>query len=133
MTQDLSEESQRAMREGLTEEQLAVFDILTKPGPDLTDAERTKVKKVSKTLLKTLQEEKLVLDWREKPQACGAVKQSIKTIFDHGLPKIYNNPLYETKCIATFDHIFTNYKGSEKPSRRSLEEISVHCSWTLAQ
>lgn len=120
LTQDLSEESQRAMREGLTEEQLAVFDILTKPGPDLTEVERTKIKKVCKTLLKTLKEEKLVLDWRDKPQTRGAVELAIKTAFDYGLPKIYNTSLYETKCIATFDHIFANYEGSERSLHAAL-------------
>lgn len=32
--------------EGLTEEALAIFDLLTKPAPVLTKAEETKVKQV---------------------------------------------------------------------------------------
>ena len=39
-THDLTDEEQRTVVEGLTEEQLAVFDLLLRPAPDLTDAER---------------------------------------------------------------------------------------------
>ena len=112
LTQDLSEEEKRAMREGLSEEELAVFDILTKPEPELTDKERDEVKKVCKNLLETLKnEKKLVLDWRNKSQARGAVQQAIEIVFDRGLPKVYDAALYESKCAATFNHIFTNYSG----------------------
>ena len=37
-TQQLNEEEQRAVRLGLSEEELAVFDLLTKPDPGLTEA-----------------------------------------------------------------------------------------------
>jgi len=33
-TQGLGEEEQRRLSEGLTEEQLAIYDLLTRPGPD---------------------------------------------------------------------------------------------------
>jgi len=36
LTKDLSVEEQRHLRENVGEEGLAVFDILTRPGPDLT-------------------------------------------------------------------------------------------------
>ena len=36
----LTAEEQRAVAEGLSEEELALFDILTKPEPVLTKAER---------------------------------------------------------------------------------------------
>ena len=111
LTRDLNEEDRRAMREGLNEEELALFDILTKPEPELSDKERAEVKKVCKALLETLKAEKLVLDWRNKSQARGAVKQAIEIVFDKGLPDIYSEGLYETKCAATFNHIFSNYAG----------------------
>ena len=62
--QVLTAEEQRAIAEGLTEEELALFDILTKPEPVLTEAEEAGVKKVCRELLATLKREKLVLDWR---------------------------------------------------------------------
>ena len=112
IAQDLSEEQQRAMREGLTEEELALFDILTKPEPDLTDKERDRVKKTCKTLLETLKTEKLVLDWRLKPQARGAVRKAIEAFLDDGLPQAYNEPLFNTKCDATYMHVYDSYYGA---------------------
>ena len=40
LSKTLTDEEQRAVTEGLTEEELAIFDLLTKPEPVLTDAER---------------------------------------------------------------------------------------------
>lgn len=45
------------MREGLSEEELALFEILTKPKPELTDKEKADVNKVCKALLETLKAE----------------------------------------------------------------------------
>ena len=39
-------EQQRHVREHLSEEELTVFDILTRPGPDLSPEERSEIKKV---------------------------------------------------------------------------------------
>lgn len=49
-TQDLNDEEQRHLREQISEEELAVFDILTRPGPDLTAKETEAIKKVCKDL-----------------------------------------------------------------------------------
>ena len=65
----LNEEEQRAVSEGLTEEELAVFDLLTKPEIELTAKERAQVKKAARDLLEKLKEEKLVLDWRKRQQS----------------------------------------------------------------
>ncbi len=65
---ELTEEEKRAVAEGLTEEELALFDILTKPAPSLTKKEEGEVKAACRELLETLKREKLVLDWREKQQ-----------------------------------------------------------------
>ena len=64
---DLSDEEQRAVSEGMTEHELAIFDLLTKPEPVLTDDEREIVKQSAKKLLEHLHE-KLVLDWRRRPR-----------------------------------------------------------------
>jgi type I restriction enzyme R subunit len=80
-TAELTVEEQRGMAEGLTEEELALFDILTRPEPVLTKTEEAEVKKVCRELLETLRREKLVLDWREKQQAKAAVMQTLKIEF----------------------------------------------------
>lgn len=61
----LTEEEQRGIAEGLTEEELAVFDLLTRPTPKLTKAQEAAVKRAAKDLLGRLKDEKLVLDWRQ--------------------------------------------------------------------
>ena len=111
LTQDLSEEEPRAIREGLTEEELALFDILTKPEPDLTEKQKAEVKKVCKALLETLKGERLVLDWRNKQQARAAVRQAIEVVLDKGLPDVYEESLYQAKCESTFNHVFMSYDG----------------------
>ena len=71
----MEKEDQRAVAEGLSEEELAMFDILTKPEFDITDAEKVEVKKVARDLLQKLKEAKLVLDWRKKQRTRADVYQ----------------------------------------------------------
>lgn len=52
LVDELSEEEQRAVKEGLNEESLALFDLLLKP--DLTSAEIKRIKKVAAVLYKTI-------------------------------------------------------------------------------
>ena len=107
---DLNEEDQRAMREGLTEEELAVFDILTQPEPKLTKKQEPDVKAVARKLLETLKREKLVLDWRNRQATRAAVRQSIEVILDE-LPDIYDERIYTDKCDRTYRHVFDSYYG----------------------
>ena len=74
----LCEEEQRAIAENLTAEELAVFDLLTKPNMKLTKAQATDVKRVAKELLETLKREKLVLDWRKRQLSRAAVRLCIE-------------------------------------------------------
>ncbi|WP_280569791.1 type I restriction endonuclease subunit R [Chromohalobacter sp. 296-RDG] len=110
-TEDLQEEDQRAMREGLSEEELALFDIITKPAPEMTDKEVAKVKAMCRELLETLTKEKLVLDWRKKAQAKGDVRRTLEDTFDRGLPESFDETVYEEKCEAAFQHILMSYYG----------------------
>ena len=109
-TRDLSAEEQRHIAENLTEEELAVFDTLTKPGPDLTGQQKEQVKSVVRELLATLKTEKLVLDWRNRQQAKAEVKQTIDTILDR-LPMTYNRQLYKQKCEDVYQHVHESYAG----------------------
>ncbi|MBD3875025.1 type I restriction endonuclease subunit R [Pseudomonas kunmingensis] len=112
LTADLQVEDQRAIRENLSEEELALFDILTKPVPELADKERAQVKKVCKELLETLKAEKLVLDWRKKDRARSDVRRTLEIVFDRGLPESYDEGIYNEKCDLAFHHIFTSYYGA---------------------
>lgn len=112
LTADLQVEDQRAIRENLSEEELALFDILTKPVPELAEKERALVKKVCKELLETLKAEKLVLDWRKKDRARSDVRRTLEIVFDRGLPESYDEGIYNEKCELAFHHIFTSYYGA---------------------
>lgn len=114
LTADLQVEDQRAIRENLSEEELALFDILTKPVPELADKERAQVKKLCKELLETLKAEKLVLDWRKKDRARSDVRRTLEIMFDRDLPASYDEVIYNEKCDLAFHHIFTNYYGASE-------------------
>ncbi len=113
-TQSLSQEEQRSVGENLTEEELALFDLLTKPEPKLSKKERDQVKKTARDLLETLKKEKLVLDWRKRQKDRAQVKVTIETLLDSGLPEIYDPALYEKKTTAVYQHIYDNYFGAGK-------------------
>ena len=110
---ELTDEEQRAVREGITEAELAIFDLLTKPEPDLTRAQAIEVKGAAKKLLKHVADQ-LVLDWKRKQQTRSAVKTTVKDILDAELPDIYERELFDRKVNAVFDHIYTSYHNNEE-------------------
>ena len=110
LSRSLSDEQERHVRENLSEEELTVFDILTRPGPELTTEERDEVKKVARQLLGRLKS-LLVLDWRQRVGARATVRQAIEKELDDGLPRAYTPELYQTKVSAVFEHVFESYQG----------------------
>ena len=112
--QTLNEEEQRSVGERLSEEELAVYDLLTKPEIDLTAKERAQVKKTAKELLETLKHEKLVLDWRKRQQSRAQVKVAIESVLDDGLPDAYTPEIYQMKSDAVFQHVFESYFGAKR-------------------
>ncbi|MEE8575049.1 MAG: type I restriction endonuclease subunit R [Thermodesulfobacteriota bacterium] len=109
---DLNEEDQRAVGEQLSEEELALFDLLTKPEMELTTKERAAVKKTARELLETLKREKLVLDWRKRQQSRANVRVTIEEVLDSDLPGPFTPGLYQTKCDAIYQHIYDSYYGA---------------------
>jgi type I restriction enzyme, R subunit len=110
-TMSLNEEEKRNIAEHLSEEELAIFDILTKPDMKLSNKDIQQVKKVARGLLETLKREKLVIDWRKKQQAKAGVRVTIKNILE-GLPEIYNEDIYNQKVQIVYQHIYESYYGS---------------------
>jgi type I restriction enzyme R subunit len=110
--QSLNEEERRGVGEELDEEELALFDLLTKPEIDLTDAERDKVKATARELLATLKAGKLVLDWRKRQQARAEVRVTIDKLLDQNLPRAYTPELFEEKTAAVFQHVYDAYYGA---------------------
>jgi type I restriction enzyme R subunit len=111
-TRSLNEEEQRGVSEQLNEEELAVFDLLTKPQIELSNADREKVKATAKDLLSTLKAGKLVLDWRKRQQARAEVRVTIEKLLDQGLPRAYTPELFEQKTTAVFQHVYDAYYGA---------------------
>ena len=108
---NLTDEQQRHVRENMTEEELVIFDILTRPAPELSTEERNEVKKVSRELLTKLKQ-LLVINWRQKFTARSQLKLAIEDTLDTGLPKIYLPALYQQKCSIVFEHIYESYPQS---------------------
>jgi type I restriction enzyme R subunit len=106
--QELNLEDKRAIAEKLTEEELAIFDLLTQPDITLTEKEKLAIKKVAKELLSTLKQEKLVLDWRRRQQTKAAVKVAIEDILDR-LPESYSAEAYQRKCQEVYQHVYECY------------------------
>jgi type I restriction enzyme R subunit len=109
----LTKEQTRHVRENLTEEELTIFDILTRPGPKLTTQEQEEVKKVARQLLDRLKE-LLVIGWRQRVGSRARVRLAIEDALDEGLPRAYSKELYATKCTAVFEHVYESYQGEGK-------------------
>jgi len=107
---ELETEDKRKISENLTDEELAVFDLLTKTEIELTKLEIQEVKQVAKELLEILKKEKLVLDWRKRQQTKSLVEVAIREILDK-LPNKYSETLYNQKCQDVYQHIYDSYSG----------------------
>lgn len=109
LSKTLTEEEERSAREGLTEEELAVFDLLTQPDPVLTATERETVKASAKKLLDYLHQ-KLVQDWRRKVDVLSDVDSTIRRVLDQELPEEpYTPDIFTAKVQLVFDHVRTAY------------------------
>ncbi|MEK6244241.1 MAG: type I restriction endonuclease subunit R [Pseudomonadota bacterium] len=109
----LTEEQERHVREHLREEELTIFDILTRPGPKLSTEEREEVKKVARQLLERLNA-LLVLGWRQKIQSRARVRIAIEDTLDEGLPRAYTKELFAKKSDVLFEHVYEAYVGEGK-------------------
>lgn len=112
LAEDLTKEERRGVTEKLSEEELAVFDILTKPEIKITQPDRKKVKRVARQLLETLKQEKLVLDWRKRQESRAAVRLAIEEMLDN-LPAVYTKDIYRSKCGAVYQHVYESYRDVE--------------------
>ena len=105
---DLSEEAKRAIREELTDEELAVFDMLGKD-KKISDKEKAELKDIAKELLERLKEKEFkIIHWADKEQTASAVKVVIKNYLFDKLPF----PAYEEADIEVRTEVlFEFFKG----------------------
>lgn len=113
----LEAEETRAIREGLDEESLALFDLLVKP--ELSTRDRNRLKKVASELLAALKAEKLRVDnWREKEATKAEVVTFIRDFLwsdETGLPSdVYSFDDVSEKTQVVFQHFYNQYADSEQ-------------------
>ena len=103
-SQDLRAEDERHIREGLTEDELEIFDLLRKDA--MTRDETQKVKLAAKALLHRLQDESpkvLVQDWYKTDQTRLIVRSAVAEVLDRELPQeSYDRVLFQAKCDNVF-------------------------------
>lgn len=103
----LSAEEQRAVKEGLSEESLALFDLLLKP--NLSKQEIDHIKKVAEGLYATLKTELArIQDFAVKQGTRDEIKVKIKDfLWDDktGLPESFAPEEVEDKTEAVFNHL----------------------------
>ena len=106
LIEDMKQEDKRASTEGLTEEELEMFDLLSK-GRDLTKDEERKVKLAAKNLYKKLTDEKknlFIVDWYKDEQASATVKDAISSSLDADLPQSFDKAAFESKINLLLNH-----------------------------
>ncbi len=108
-TQALRAESERHIRQGLTEEELELFDLLK--NPKLSKDETQKVRLAAKALLHRLREESprvLVQDWFKDSGSRGRVRAAVESVLDTHLPRAYDRAAFTAACSRVFDSLLSN-------------------------
>ena len=106
-TESLREEETRAAREGLTEDELEIFDILKKE--KMTQEETQKVKLASQSLLQRLTSGRprvLVQDWHKDSQSQEKLKTAVEEVLDKTLPNSYDKQLFQEKRDNVYNLIY---------------------------
>ncbi len=105
-----SEEEADTKREGLTDEQKAIFDIL-RHGKKLEEKEKNEIKKISVALLEELKQEKLKVEqWADKSVTAAAVFNTVsKTLFETLPYPTYQTDDIDLKTNLVYEHLKHQY------------------------
>ena len=106
LLEEMQKENQRASTEGLTEEELEIYDLLI-AGKKLTNAEEQKVKLSAKNLYKKLTENKqnlFMIDWYKDEQPKSRVISMVKDSLDADLPDAYDKVSFNSKVDLLINH-----------------------------
>jgi len=113
-TEDLRSEDERHIREGLSKDELEIFDLLKKD--KMTQEETQKARLAAKSLLHRLQDESprvLVQDWYKDTQTKEKVRSTVAEVLDNNLPESYDRVLFREKCDKVF-YLMLDYAGHGK-------------------
>jgi type I restriction enzyme R subunit len=114
----IEKEEARAQEEGLSREELVIYDILVACCPDLPEDEHQTLKAIAHELIKHLPE-RLVLDWRKNEQKRAAILALLDDVFQ-ALPGQYEGELYVRTRSEIFKHIYESYWGNGKSKYSSV-------------
>ena len=106
LIEELKKEDNRAVVEGLGEEELEIYDLLVQ-GKKLTKAEEQKVKLAAKNLYNKISEKKeelLIVDWYKDEQPIAKVKDAIQVSLDNDLPECYDKESFNSKTSLLLNH-----------------------------
>jgi type I restriction enzyme R subunit len=113
MFRGLEEEEKRHIREGLTEEELAVFDILNRPRLKMAKKDEQQVKGTARELLEELKDRKFVLDWKKKTRTRADVQITIEDMIWSQLPEPPFTPeIKKEKSLLVYQHVYDSYSGA---------------------
>ena len=108
---EVHEEELRSTREQLSEEELAIADLLMLNDPHI-EADWQQIKALGRKLLANLKSSrKLVDNWYNKPEMNSSVRIIIREELEN-LPASYSKALYDQKCEETYRYIRTYYRST---------------------
>lgn len=107
-----SQEEAETKREGLTDEQKAIFDIL-RFGKKLEEKEKNRIKEITIALLEGLKADKLQIEqWADKSVTAAAVFNTVVNVLYEKLPyPIYEKDDIDLKTNLVYDHLKSQYYG----------------------
>jgi type I restriction enzyme R subunit len=108
----LTQEEAETKREGLSDEQKAIFDIL-RHGKELDKDEKAEIKKISVELLDELKKEKLQVEqvWDKAPTSAAIYNYVNKTLFEVLPYPTYQNDDIDVMTNLVYEHLKSQYYG----------------------
>lgn len=112
---DLKKESERHIREDLTEDELELFDLLKKE--KMTKEETQKVRLAARALydrLKNGDPRVLVQDWFRDTRSRSIVRSAVEEVLDSRLPETYDRVAFSATCDRVLDSMVEYASGGRK-------------------
>lgn len=115
----LNEESKRAVQEQLSEEQLAIYDIIINNGK-YSQNKKYQIKQAVMDMLEVMKREKLVADWRknmrQRAKVMVAITDSISSLFDANTSTVISQVTSEI-----FNHFYEQYNDAGNNAYKRYE------------
>ena len=109
LVKELTEEESRYIREGFaSDDELAIFDLLTRGNPNKADI--TKLKGTATEMFSKITEAISKMDhWADKDETTAEIQNLIRDILWRELPECYDDRLIEICRSDVFEYVYTRY------------------------